>query len=400
MARGAVASGMDSDEFDCFVATVYDTVLDPQQWTRVLRELANALRCHFAGCVVMSEDRMHARSLGVFGITPEDHRDFLTTWARNSVWGSRRPVRRGGDVTLARDILPRAEFEHSDIYRSYYGPRQIEEGLRLDLLRAEGSAQTVSLCRPWSAGLFEPAEIRLARRLVPHLQRAATLGLRLQRIDARAQSALDALDVLKLPVLLLDRTCRIVHASTSAEALLREDDGLSSIGSGLTAATPPLSAQLEALVARAARGDHPVGGALRLPRPSGRPSLSLLAAPVGKGHDWMISGQPAVLLYVNPLAGPVPTAEWLMGHFNLTRAEASLAGDLLRGASVGEIASGTGRSVPTVRTHLARLMAKTRTSRQSDLIRVLMGLPPYAPPTGSSSAAAAAALTPGRNRPV
>jgi len=375
---------MDSDAFDRFVASTFDTVLDPQQWTTVLRQLANAFRCHFAGCVVISEDRMHARSLGIFGITPEDHRDFLGTWVRNSVWGSRRPVQRGGDVTLAREILPRAEFERSDIYRSYYRPRQIEEGMRLDLLCAEGSAQTVSLCRPWSAGLFEPAEIRLARRLVPHLQRAAILGLRLKRIDARAQSALDALDVLKIRVLLLDRTGRIVHATTSADALLREHDGLASIGSGLMAATPALSAQLAALVARAASSDDPVGGALRLPRPSGRPCLSLLATPLGKGHDWMLSGQPGVLLYVDPLAGSAPTAERLMDQFSLTRAEAGLAADLLLGASVGEIASGTGRSVPTVRTHLARLMAKTHTSRQSDLIRVLMGLPPGVPHARSS----------------
>jgi DNA-binding CsgD family transcriptional regulator len=48
---------------------------------------------------------------------------------------------------------------------------------------------------------------------------------------------------------------------------------------------------------------------------------------------------------------------------------------LLAGFDLREIAQRSGRSFNTVRTHLARLLAKTDTRRQSDLVRLLARLP-------------------------
>ena len=61
--------------------------------------------------------------------------------------------------------------------------------------------------------------------------------------------------------------------------------------------------------------------------------------------------------------------------FGLTPGEAALVGDLLAGHELRDIAERSGRSVHTVRSLLGRLMAKTETHRQSDLIRLLSQLP-------------------------
>ena len=60
---------------------------------------------------------------------------------------------------------------------------------------------------------------------------------------------------------------------------------------------------------------------------------------------------------------------------NARCAEAILAADLLCGLSVGEAAVKRGRSVATMRTHLASVLAKTGTARQSELVRLLSRLP-------------------------
>ena len=78
---------------------------------------------------------------------------------------------------------------------------------------------------------------------------------------------------------------------------------------------------------------------------------------------------------MDPLARAIPDRDTLIGAFDLTPAEAALAADLLRGLSVAEAAAARGRSVATVRTHLASLLAKTATTRQSDLVRLLSRLP-------------------------
>ncbi len=65
----------------------------------------------------------------------------------------------------------------------------------------------------------------------------------------------------------------------------------------------------------------------------------------------------------------------LTALFGLTRAEAELARQLLAGHELPAIAAASGRSVFTVRNLLARVMAKTETGRQSELIGLLGRLP-------------------------
>jgi DNA-binding CsgD family transcriptional regulator len=58
----------------------------------------------------------------------------------------------------------------------------------------------------------------------------------------------------------------------------------------------------------------------------------------------------------------------------MTRAEADFAMALMSGCSLADIANRGARSIHTVRTHLGKVMAKTQTRRQSELVRLLMGM--------------------------
>ena len=60
----------------------------------------------------------------------------------------------------------------------------------------------------------------------------------------------------------------------------------------------------------------------------------------------------------------------------MTTAESELATRLLAGFDLRAIAEDTERSINTIRNLLARVMAKTETNRQSELMRVLSVLPP------------------------
>jgi DNA-binding CsgD family transcriptional regulator len=69
---------------------------------------------------------------------------------------------------------------------------------------------------------------------------------------------------------------------------------------------------------------------------------------------------------------PMPTT--LSQAFGLTAAESQLALALLRGETVAEFATRQGIAVPTVRTQLASIFAKTGTNRQAALVRLLASL--------------------------
>lgn len=264
------------------------------------------------------------------------------------------------------------------MYRHYLAPRGIEEVVRLDIFSDACRSHSISLGRPWASGPFTSDELAFARAFMPHLQRVAMLHAHVEGTTSIARTAIDALDRAQTPLLLLDAKGRVVAASAEADRLLHEADGLSAGRDGLRAATPSLSARLRAVLARAAGSSRAPGvpGALHLRRPSGKPDLVLVAIPArSRSFDPDIGRAPVVLQITNPLARAMPEPAILADAFDLTPSEAVLAADLLCGLSVVEAAARRRRSVATMRTHLASVLAKTGTARQSDLVRLLSRLP-------------------------
>lgn len=368
------------DESGCqrLVSMIDNLALAPEEWPTVLRLLGHTFNCHYAAAVSTTPDRASPRSLGAVGITSEDHQEFLRVWHRQNLLGLRHPVREAGAIVVGRNMVPRAELVRSAMYRRYLAPRAIQELIRLDIFHDDSRSQSISLARPWSSGHFTPEELGVVRVLMPHLQHAAAVQVRIRDAATVTRSALAALETVQGPILLLDLKGCVVHASADAERILRQADGLSAGASGLRAATPALSARLTLLITRAAgaRGMPGTSGALRLPRPSGKPDLTLAAVPLRQGTANPGERQSAVVVQVtDPLARAIPDRALLGAAFGLTPAEGEVACDLLGGLSVGEIADCRKRSVATVRTHLANILAKTETTRQTDLIRLLMRLP-------------------------
>lgn len=235
--------------------------------------------------------------------------------------------------------------------------------------------QSIALSRSWRAAAFEERERSLARVLIPHLHRATQVARQLSNADLLTKAAHATLDTLPHPVLLLDRTERLVYANHEADRLLRTADGLLMGRERLAGASATATHALQALVGAAARGSRK-GGTLRLPRPSGKAALVAVAIPVRGLEDFFFTNQPAVLLCVgDPTAKATIDAAMLRTLFGLTRAEAELARQLLAGHELPSIAAASGRSVFTVRNLLARVMAKTETGRQSELVGLLGRLP-------------------------
>lgn len=92
-----------------------------------------------------------------------------------------------------------------------------------------------------------------------------------------------------------------------------------------------------------------------IPQPLGRPSHVI----VGCDADSRVS----------------PTPGELLSLFGVTRVEAELLAHLCMGEDLRAFAQSRGVSIHTARTQLKQVMAKTRTHRQSDLVRLVMNSP-------------------------
>ncbi len=185
---------------------------------------------------------------------------------------------------------------------------------------------------------------------------------------AAAAAATAALELLNHGIVLIDGACRVSFANSLAKSICRETDGLALRGDQLVALGKPDSARLSCAIRCAVNGGQ--DASLRVERPQRRPvSLLIAALPLRDGYK----GMPAALVLINdPDRAPAPPRVRLIQAYGLTGAEAGVAQLMLRGVGIADVAQRLNISVETARTHVRRLLTKTGTHRQSDLILLLL----------------------------
>lgn len=212
----------------------------------------------------------------------------------------------------------------------------------------------------------------LDRALVRQRQRRA-LKERVVSLQIHRDTLAGLLDRLPQGVILLGGRGQIVLKNSVARQLTCGPEGLIlDADGGLTASTGAAAEGLREVVERAVdpRGRPRRGGVVVIPRPAPRLPLSLLVTPVNEevGPD-----DPACAVFVSDPGRRAGTTEDLLCRlYNVTSAEARVAAVVMQGKSVDEAAEELAISPHTARTHLKRVFGKTNTTRQGDLISLLL----------------------------
>jgi len=366
---------MDLNTYSLLIERLYDAATDAKSWPASLRTVADAFHGHAASLIFRDMSTMEGHWIST--LEPATETEYFNDWRDNNILVGARQDWRPGAVETDRDWMPKADLLRSDFHAGFMRPRDIYAVMRL-LVRKEGTVQpSLTIARHCGAGDFDEAEVAIARRLIPHVQHAICISDRLGGTRVELIDGAEALDRLVHPIMVLDDMGAPIHVNRAADALVAKCDGVTLTPAGPRAATPTLTAQLSALVARAAgrAGDIPESGTMTLARPSGKRPLAVVVLPMRGPAAWLLARHRMVLVsIIDPEAPSMVPVERLMDLFRLTQSEARVARELLGGHDVAEIARRTRSSVNTVRTHLARLMAKTETHRQSELVRVLASL--------------------------
>jgi DNA-binding CsgD family transcriptional regulator len=169
-------------------------------------------------------------------------------------------------------------------------------------------------------------------------------------------------------VVLVGEHGRILQANSGAEAIFTVADALIVESGHIRAVRVSDDVTFQGLIEEAIAG-RGRGGMMLLPRRSGRRDYVVIVRPLRAPTPQ------ALVTIATPENAPEPGAGWLKRLFGLTTAEARLAIRLFGGLTPDEAARHLGVSTATIRVHLAHIFRKTRTSRQSELIRLLMSYP-------------------------
>jgi DNA-binding CsgD family transcriptional regulator len=216
-----------------------------------------------------------------------------------------------------------------------------------------------------------------ADRLVPHLRRAIEIQRTLHGAKSVQLALAEAVDRLPTGLLLLDAKRRVVVQNRGAERILAANDGFRIDRHGPSADDARENATLQKLIADAidARGGHALraAGFVAVSRPSGARAYAimvtpLLAAPARSG----VSEAVVAIFVADPSARFYAGPEVLTELYQLTHSEAELVRLLASGLSLEEAAEKRGVSLNTARSHLKHVFAKTDTSRQGELVRLIV----------------------------
>jgi pimeloyl-ACP methyl ester carboxylesterase/DNA-binding CsgD family transcriptional regulator len=223
-----------------------------------------------------------------------------------------------------------------------------------------------------------------------HLARAERVLSEIVESSTSSRDRLrDWVEGLRSAAILVDRGGTVVAANASARAVL----GLR-VGSHLQD-MPVATAdrdELAALAGRLAIASSKGNRLLRLQMTEGlAPVLvRLVEAPGGSvGYVGIVT---SVLGWTKHLSAELKAA------FDLTDTELDVLRQLVSGSSVKEICARTGRSEPTLRTHISALLDKTDTRSQIELVRMTLALLDAAEPAPAiDPLAAPPGIAPGEN---
>ncbi|MDD5564657.1 MAG: helix-turn-helix transcriptional regulator [Thermoanaerobaculaceae bacterium] len=295
-----------------------------------------------------------------------------------NVWMLRgRGVVRPGSVTVSHLLCPDAVLVRSEWYNDFLRPRGIFHSLGCVVQVAGRVTKTVTFLRPRRLGNYTEDEQRRLQVLGPHLQNAFRLHERLAAARVSDQIGLDLLERVQTGAILLGRGGEVKAVNGAAARLLEARDGLE-LAFGRLHATAAVSGAILCKTLRAALGEAcgerpPETGSALVMRPSGRRAYQVTAIPLRLGGSCFSEPQAAAVVFVSdPEATGTTSVVELGSAYHLTSSEAKLAALLAEGLELHEVADRMGVSINTARSHLAHAFSKTGTSRQAELVRLVL----------------------------
>jgi DNA-binding CsgD family transcriptional regulator/PAS domain-containing protein len=190
----------------------------------------------------------------------------------------------------------------------------------------------------------------------------------------RSQALESTLDALTSGVYLTDRHGQIIYMNRPAEQQVETGNVIRIAKSRLVSNNHMANIQLAEAIESAIGGKADlVSGDLSIALP-GQDDAGLIASvlPLARGEDL---GMAAVFVRDTMLSPTIP-GQAIAELFGLTRSELRVLLEMAEGACVKKASRKLEISETTTKTHLQHIYAKTRTSKQTDLMRLIMSFTP------------------------
>jgi DNA-binding CsgD family transcriptional regulator len=366
---------------------VYESAADPQHWPLFLKNAARELDASKAALHVhyfASGDTTHTAegSCAVaIGYDAASLAAYANHYATRDIYVQRIRERfpLGVNAGTSEDLVTSSEYRNTEIYNDFCRTNEVFHTCWSAVEQTKSIAAGLGFIRPENAKPFEAKDADLLKLLNPHLAKAFRLQRIIERAAGNNKAFLNSIAQFDFGVIALDAEGRITHLSAPAKHLLDQQDGIRVQASRLEATYPAENCRLQEMLTMTGQiweNPHQLPcNTLLLSRKSHEKPLHLVVFPfVSSGL--LVEDQPQMLVFLSDSSSkPASRAAVLRALYDLTPTESRLADLLLQGLEVREAADLLRTTLETTRFHLKRVLAKTGTHRQTELIRLMLSLP-------------------------
>lgn len=354
---------------------IYDALLDDAAYAALPERLARAVGARSCSFQVFEDQTPVHVASSYFSSEMVDYyvRHDLAVLDPALAWARRSAAL--GAPFASDDHMTRQQFRDGAMYNEYFRVFGDDTGVVLGaILPTQRGFVGLGLQRALTAPAYDEAEIAALTNLIPHVRRMTDARALVRSAAMRQQEAEAMLDGLAVGAVLVEVNGRIRLANAAARAAFDSRDGLTAAWGLLTAGASSDAAHLATAIAQACQRRYRDAAAITVGRPSGRKPYRLIVSPHSPfGSDRTL----ALVLIDDPEREAPELSNLLIQLFELTPAEADLAVRLSRGASVEEACEARGVLVSTGRTQLKRILEKTDSRRQGELMTLIARLPAF-----------------------
>jgi DNA-binding CsgD family transcriptional regulator len=350
------------------IAAVYDAAVGRQPWPNALDQITRLLRCPLAFIGWQQPDLCVA-------ITNRSWKSCTLKGGTEECWSVTPPHllqdSPSRDLVQTRTIVPSSRTLHSVMGEQLWVHQGGAETIEALLFFEADCAGIFGAAKPACDGRFRDAETDVLSVLLPHLERAVGIHIRLRAAEGRnvwMESVLDRLDRI---VMVVDCEYNILYSNRKAQTVLATGEDLRAERNRLCGRDAKATKALLRLVSRATTdGTTPrIAGAMLLQRGAERAPLAVNVVPLrATGPLALPWPRPSAIIFVgDPASSDVGSEATMRTLYALTPTEALVSHHVARGVGVKVAARILGIAPSTVRTHLHRVFMKTGVKRQAEL---------------------------------
>lgn len=360
------------------VGDIYDSAIEPSKWPSALERVGRLLDSESVAITLNSiHEPPGFQMRAQWNIDPGLEAAMLENYPLNPLvtaiyyYGVDEPF-------SLLSYVDEAQLKSTRFYANTLGKFGILDSGVCLLAKSVSQFGSISIQRAEDKPPFGEADFALMRRLVPHIRRAAFIGELLEARSLERDMLSATLETLRVGIVLTDETGRIIHANSAAFRLIKDSSALHSNSTTLAARNLESAIDLSQAIAAAGSGtsvDIPRTGIAIALRAQDQHDLAAWVLPLDSGLRKDLGGEftarVAVFLREMGDTSPIP-AELFVRRYGITPAECRVLLLIVQGKTTQEAAEALGISLATAKTHIARLLDKTGTERQVDLVRLAM----------------------------